>query len=59
MGLHKLSDLGFLGLIKFGFRPLWAYPIGSTVVPFWFVFRILVYRVTPKRNYFGAYGLIP
>ena len=30
-------------------------PIGPKVVPFWgFLFRI--YKVIPKRNYFGAYG---
>ena len=33
-------------------------PIGPIVVPFWGSY-IEYYKVIPKRNYFGAYGVIP
>ena len=41
-------------------RPLWilikpTLPIGPKVVPFWGSYLEFC-KVTPKRNYFGAYG---
>ena len=52
----KASNIRILGFL---FLPseLLGFPIGPIVVPFWASY-LESYKVIPKRNYYGTYGLL-